>query len=124
MKQPAFYKRLTDELHSSIVLDELGASFLKLSVQPDRVVAQLSFQPLARPFDESHVLSIVDCLRSQILAVTASKPEFMNLGYSVADHARLWVFFSHDYGKGSMPLCNSLNDVIEWNISKEQLAAI
>ena len=119
MKHPALYKRLAETLRTSIAINDFGASYIVLSVQPDRIVVQLWFSHLPRPFDEQQVLSIVEQLRTQLQAGISSGPDFSTLTYSIADPDRLWVFFLEDYGKGSMPLCNSRNGEIEWSVPTE-----
>lgn len=122
MKQPALYKRLADILRTSLIMSDIGASYVELSVQPDRIVAQLSFCSLPRPFNEQQVLSIVADLKTQLIAGISLTPEFSKLTYSIADGDRLWVFFLEDNGKASMPLCNSRNGEIEWTVPSQYFA--
>jgi hypothetical protein len=119
MKQPALYKRLADILRTSLVISDLGASDVELSVQPDRIVVQLWLSSLPRPFTEQQVLSIVARLQTQLLAQISSTPEFSKLTYSISDRDRLWAFFLEDTGKASMPLCNSHNGEIEWTVPSQ-----
>ena len=116
MKQPAFYNRLSELAYASICNEELGASGKKISVQADRVVVQLYFDSLQRPFDERAILSIVEEVKTQLLTVAFAHVEFAELGFSLNDSTRLWVFIAESYGMGSYPVCNFSNGQIEWTI--------
>ena len=103
-------------LRKEIDLSSLGASNLEISVQSDRIVAQLWFSGLPSPFGEEKVISIVDLLRAQIDSLTTKYSEFSQLGYAVSDPSKLWVFFLDNYGMGSIGVCNCKDNEIEWNV--------
>jgi hypothetical protein len=114
MKARVQNKHLAETLLKEIDVEVLNALSLIISVQPDRIVAQLWFHNLSSPFGEIQVLSIVDGLRSQIENIARTHAEFSMLDYHVSDPSKLWVFILEVYGMGSIPVCNVQNDQIEW----------
>lgn len=116
MKRPALYKHLSALAYASISTEDLGVTGKEVSVQPERVVVQLYFDALPRPFDERAVLAIVNGVSSQLLSGAHAHAEFAELGFTLQDPSRLWLFISESYGMGSQVVCNFSNDQIEWTV--------
>lgn len=118
MKQPALFKRLSESARGSVSLADLGAAFAEVSVQPDRTVVQLWFRSLPNPFQNAEFFSVLERLRTQLIAGAFSTEEFAVLQYSLEDAKRLWLFILEDYGMGSMSICNFCDGRLEWKFPR------
>lgn len=73
---PALFKHLSKSVRASISLAELEASYVEVSVQPDRTVVHLWFSDLPTPFGREAVLTTLERIRTQLLTGAFSTEEF------------------------------------------------